>query len=74
MSASKPTSAHRALPTEPGVLRLAASGLFLEHPHTGTGRYARHVLGHLGRAGKFATCVIADDRRLARILVDNHRR
>ncbi len=65
MTASTHTRARRALPIEPGALRVAASGLFLEHPHTGTGRYARHVLGHLGSAQDLATFVVADDRRLA---------
>ena len=48
----------------PAAIRLAASGLSLEHPNTGTGRYARHVLNYLGDAEDFDTFVVADDRAL----------
>ena len=44
--------------------RVAASGLFLEHPNTGTGRYARHVLKYLADDDELTTFVIADDRSL----------
>ena len=50
--------------------RVAASGLFLEHPQTGTGRYARHVLKYLlGDAG-LDTHVVAGDAVLAAHALD----
>jgi glycosyltransferase involved in cell wall biosynthesis len=52
--ASTPAAA-RALP-----LRLAVSGLFLNLPHTGTGRYARVVIDALLRAPDIEAVVIGD--------------
>ncbi|MDB5077616.1 MAG: glycosyl transferase group 1 [Chloroflexi bacterium] len=47
---------------EPAVqrYRVAVSGLFLAHPHSGTGRYARHVIQYLAGVPDFQTNVIID--------------
>jgi glycosyltransferase involved in cell wall biosynthesis len=49
---------------------VAASGLFLEHPQTGTGRYARHVLKYLLGEADMDASVIAGDRALAAQALD----
>ncbi len=49
-------------PLPSGSLRVAAGGLFLEYPNTGTGRYARHVLAHLAQEGDLNLSVVMDNR------------
>jgi glycosyltransferase involved in cell wall biosynthesis len=52
-------------PRRRSALRVAVSGLFLEEPHTGTGRYTRHVVEFLTHVDDFDTRVLVDDRTTA---------
>jgi glycosyltransferase involved in cell wall biosynthesis len=61
-----------AAPDE-GPLPLAISGLFLEFPHSGTGRYARQVTASLCRDSRFQASVVVNDRALARSALEGTR-